>query len=171
MNKPVICNCNVCSEAIEFDPQDVSKTVVCPHCGIETVLYFHPKPGKPELIQPPISPASPIPTIDSAIKVTETAISQSGNIEETLEAIGRVFFFLSILIGGIAIFVICMIGFQNPGPDETPNITGLVIIGVVSVASGIVTRTIFRAIAEIIRLLRQLVKLQSDGKTAQSNPT
>jgi hypothetical protein len=34
------CKCTTCSGAIQFNPTDAGKTVPCPHCGIETILYM-----------------------------------------------------------------------------------------------------------------------------------
>ena len=33
------CNCTACSGHIEFDAEHLGKTVNCPHCGLETILY------------------------------------------------------------------------------------------------------------------------------------
>ena len=34
------CTCNSCSTILEFDEEHAGETIVCPHCGAETVLYF-----------------------------------------------------------------------------------------------------------------------------------
>lgn len=58
------CICNNCPGHIEFDAKDVGRTVVCPHCGVETVLYVAQgltskkeaqaaPPPKPNVVQPP----------------------------------------------------------------------------------------------------------------------
>jgi hypothetical protein len=34
------CECNHCSERIEFEAENSGETVACPHCGMETVLLI-----------------------------------------------------------------------------------------------------------------------------------
>lgn len=34
------CVCNNCPGHIEFDEKDAGQTVICPHCGIETLLFI-----------------------------------------------------------------------------------------------------------------------------------
>ena len=36
----VKCKCNNCSEHLEFDQANVCKTIQCPHCGMDTVLFI-----------------------------------------------------------------------------------------------------------------------------------
>jgi len=48
------CKCTTCSGNLEFESTALGHTIVCPHCGIETVLY---RPNN----QPTDSPAKPPP--------------------------------------------------------------------------------------------------------------
>jgi DNA-directed RNA polymerase subunit RPC12/RpoP len=68
----VKCNCTVCSEHLEFEPENAGSLIKCPHCGMETVLFIpqaKSKP-KPEPLPKAEPPKSPEPKI--AAKQTET---------------------------------------------------------------------------------------------------
>ncbi len=54
------CRCNVCNEEISFQRSRSGETTVCPHCGMETVLYSVPQPPQTVLHQPDPKPA-PLP--------------------------------------------------------------------------------------------------------------
>ncbi len=67
----VTCHCNHCSGHIEFASEGAGQSIVCPHCGIETVLYV------PQVPTPPtISPRFRIPysTLKPFIIIASAAI-------------------------------------------------------------------------------------------------
>jgi DNA-directed RNA polymerase subunit RPC12/RpoP len=52
------CVCNNCPGHIEFDEKDAGRTVACPHCGVETLLFV-PTTNAPSPVT--VSVASPSP--------------------------------------------------------------------------------------------------------------
>jgi hypothetical protein len=141
------CNCNQCSQPIEFPAEMAGQTVQCPTCKMETVLFIpsdKAKPSSPKNFVPSTSPISPT------------------KIEEKLEIIGYGFFILG-LIGATAAFVDSFLRLYSfadlRGVDEyqTEKLIGCVVVAVICLIQGFIMQNLFRALAEIIRLLRRLV--------------
>jgi uncharacterized paraquat-inducible protein A len=60
------CLCNNCPGHIEFDEKDAGQTVVCPHCGLETLLFIPQKAPQTNATQPVTGPFMPIPPVQPA---------------------------------------------------------------------------------------------------------
>jgi DNA-directed RNA polymerase subunit RPC12/RpoP len=87
------CACNVCSQKIEFDPSRAGETIVCPHCGMDTLLFIPrsappdfgivaqraQKPAPVEVLQPEI-----LTSVGVAKRKTERKTSLAGLAMELL---------------------------------------------------------------------------------------
>jgi hypothetical protein len=49
----VVCRCRHCDGGIEFDASQSGENVVCPHCGLETLLFVPSGNQLPPVIAPP----------------------------------------------------------------------------------------------------------------------
>jgi hypothetical protein len=79
-------------------------------------------------------------------------------VEKTLEIIGQVFFIAGIIgaaIAGVALLVTLAGGIETD--DKTSIIIGTICFAIISIAQGFIVKILFRALAEIIRLLRKIV--------------
>jgi uncharacterized protein YbjQ (UPF0145 family) len=56
------CTCNSCSTILEFEEEHAGETIVCPHCGAETTLFF----PDTTITRPPVFP----PKLSHAIITT-----------------------------------------------------------------------------------------------------
>jgi len=73
-SKFVTCRCQCCDNGIEFDASDFAKdetrTVLCPHCELETILYVPPIPTPPappkKTTPPPVSKKLSPPMLPAA---------------------------------------------------------------------------------------------------------
>ena len=134
------------------------QTVTCPHCQLETILFI-PRDWREK----------PKPKIESETskeerkKMVENEIArrtgQTEAIEDKLEGFGLLFFWAGVIgaiIAVMSIFAILANATQNE--DNGGELLSLVAFGIVSVGQGIIINTLFKAAAEVIRLLRQIAK-------------
>lgn len=137
------CECEHCHVNIEFDLDSFAERgrnskkifgqeVQCPICQKNTNLY--------------------LPNNQHA--ETKANKLNDGKIERNVEGIGWLFFVLGLigLIGGGAVFV----GMMQPGQDGQSAFLVLC-FAIASFFQGCILLVLFRALAEIIRLLRKLV--------------
>lgn len=132
------CPCEICGQPLAFDVLDAGSTIDCPHCQQKTKL---------------VMPKFAAPTAASAPRRSAPAVAEAkarGKIEDTLESIGGLFLFAGIIVGLLAMIGMCfafadgqaMIGF------------GCAVTMLGAVGQGIIVQALFRAFAEVIRLLR-----------------
>jgi len=145
MNEQPKCKCNNCSENIAFPVEIAGQTIECPHCHLDTILFvprdWNPAP-KENPIPEPTPPPKPI---------------EPEKIEETLDDIGDIFFIVGIVGAVIAAAIIFLIlANQSQGDNNIGIIVSLIFFAIVSVGQGIIIKTLFKAAAEVIRLLRQI---------------
>lgn len=160
----VTCRCQHCDGNIEFDAAQLDATnsatgavtgpsIPCPHCGLDTVLFVPQVP----VSQPP----APKPEPQKAKLVKET--TYSGGVEEQLDIAGGIFLALG-LIGGVVALVVAL----NSHNDEKGGQAGfLAVVGFAAIVQGFVMWVLFRAGAEIIRLLKKSNGLKFTGKITQ----
>lgn len=163
-----ICRCQHCDGHIEFDtaeidPSDTAAdaatgpTVPCPHCGQDTMLFVPQTP----VSEPPVAQPSPKPEPKKAKLVKET--TYSGGVEERLDMAGSIFLAVG-LIGGFIVLAVAL----NSLNDEKGGQAGIwFVVGVVAIAQGFVMWVLFRAGAEIIRLLKKSNGLKFTGEITQ----
>ncbi len=75
----ITCPCNHCNNVFELEPEHVGSKVICPKCGMETILFrpttpavtqirsASPPPPPPATVPPPANPGPSIPQIPVAI--------------------------------------------------------------------------------------------------------
>lgn len=145
MNEPgdITCLCNNCSQPLAFAADGAGQTIECPHCRMETLLYRPPGQSaaaapKPE---PPIKP----------VQLETLRPPEPDRVEDHLESIGKFFY-----MGGFVGAIICGIGIILSIADDRGGQAISFFLGLLAaVFQGIVLQTIFRGLAEIIRLLRR----------------
>jgi hypothetical protein len=72
------CNCNVCNEHLEFDDADAGKTITCPHCQMETVLYVPKVSARPPThVTPPKLKITSAPTKSTGVLLVLLAIGSA----------------------------------------------------------------------------------------------
>ncbi len=134
------CPCEHCGVNIEFafdsfvergrnDTKIIGQEVQCPTCSKNTILHILNK--------------------DKANKQDDQ------KIERSLELIGNVVLFLGVLslVGGF--FIMLLAGYSDVTNKGELALDGL-LIAVVGFAQGFVLQALFRALAEMIRLLRRI---------------
>lgn len=126
------CHCRHCNQSIPFERSQVGSEIPCPHCQMETLLF--------------IPTAMPAPVIPPHLLPREVAI------EESLENVAH-----TLLTAGIVLAVICAIAGGLFFADLNP-VAGFTwfVVGLGAAANGFVANVVFRALAEIIRLLRAI---------------
>jgi hypothetical protein len=140
------CECVHCQGGIAIDEKQFiasfeNKTkiwgqeITCPHCQRTTRLY------KTNTNHPDASKKTDYPD----------------TIERKLEIIGKCFFVGGIIVGILAAIGILVAATSDHSSDEQVPIPELIAVAIVSIAQGIIIQTLFRAAAEVIRLLRKLV--------------
>jgi hypothetical protein len=143
------CRCRHCDGPLEFDLTAIpaGTSIACPHCGLETTLFV-PQDQKPKpLTDKPRPPASQQIAIQSAVRP----------IESVLEEIGGVFYafgWIGAVISGI-VAVILFAQAMDKGDSALPALVPL-FAALGMLFQGFVIKTVFRAIAEIIRVLRKI---------------
>lgn len=135
------CNCQHCNQHIAFTTEQAGQTVACPNCRMDTRLFIppsqNPKPEKPKIVMP------------------EQKHQQL--IEDDLQSIGSIVFALGIA-GGFFSFLamgFCIVNVYV-GYSYGQAAVWMFVAMFVSVAQGWIIRSLFRALAEIIRLLRRI---------------
>jgi hypothetical protein len=150
------------------------ETVECPNCKNDTTLLLSKAP-KPPPAPPNQKPAwadlaagastvgksqgetsssatTPPPKQQSPIQHTDG----SPHIENTLETIGQFFLWVGILGGiaaGFCFLSLCTESFGSG--EEMITEKWIVLIGILAAFQGVVLKTLFFALAEVIRLLRR----------------
>jgi hypothetical protein len=142
------CECSNCGVNIEFDTDSFiesgktaskifGQNVTCPNCHKPTILI--------------------LPNNSTAQAEKSEDINKS-KIEDTLEFIGGIFLFLGLISAGAAAIALAIInGNSYNAENQTQDNIILIVAGVISAIQGFVLNALFRAFAEIIRLLRKLV--------------
>jgi hypothetical protein len=138
------CDCQQCGQPLEFEAEHNGQFIICPECGKGTVLLLPTQTKTQTAAAPP--PAKP--------KIKDPI--ESG-IVMTLEGIGGAFFIIGVLgvaVGVLAVFMIASLGGNNGSQPE--EIMYAVAFAVVSIAQAFIIKTLFFALAEIIRQLRRI---------------
>lgn len=145
------CNCIHCEGGIalaanQFIESFLTKAkvwgqeITCPHCQRVTRLYTANTTGK------------------GSSTISRTGTTGREAIETTLDAIGNVFFIAGIIGAAICgLFLLASFNNSSYGEDQSAERIGLGVSAVVFIAQGIIIQTLFRAAAEVIRLLRKLI--------------
>jgi hypothetical protein len=159
------CKCQQCKNSLEFEVSEFQETsrneyqifgqfVLCPNCQKETIIYLdygmpEPPGGWPKQapVQTDPQPNPLPPALEHSPEIVPVLV------ENTLDNIGDAFF-----AAGIIGMIICGIAALMAAVNEG---TSLIIIfsicgGVISFAQGWVVKMLFRALAEMIRLLRKM---------------
>jgi hypothetical protein len=144
------CECGNCGVNIEFETESFiekgktatkifGQNVTCPNCHKVTIL-----------------------TLPNKEKPSEGDITNQNRIEDSLETIAKIFFWIGMIGAGAAVFIIAILG-NNPSTlnidseQVAPAVICLIIFAIVSIAQGCVIEIVLKAFAEIIRLLRKAV--------------
>jgi hypothetical protein len=136
--KFIKCTCNVCSGGLEFDPADSGSTIQCPHCGMETVLFFKP---------PETNPPKPKSQKQTARIVRPDLI---GGQEDTVQSWGTFLCILGI-VGAIAsLFLV---------KDDIYMLA----VTFACVVQAMAAKIFCDVIAEIIRILKKIAGLKYGG--------
>jgi len=130
----VKCNCNNCSQHIEFDTADAGRSVQCPSCGMDTKLYV------------PTAPKQKAP-------VNKAAIRPVRQIEEQLASIGRAYWGGSIITAALV-----LVGAATAHFVGESNLTaGATLLAAIAILwQGWVLGKLFTGAGEVIRLLRRI---------------
>jgi hypothetical protein len=152
------CACNVCSAVLEFEQVDSGKTVQCPHCGMDTILFCNERPkAEPQMVQPTQDKKPEI--IKGKLIVTQA--NNPDDVESKLDAAAGYFGF--VVFVGVAVAVSSLFVFAS----SVEAGMFCLFLGISSIASGIITRTIFCAAAEHIRLMKKSNGLKYSGAITQ----
>jgi DNA-directed RNA polymerase subunit RPC12/RpoP len=106
MSDEAKCKCTNCSQPISFPEEGEGTTIVCPHCGLDTILFIPPPPPKPETPKNFISDKKP------EIKITKRPSRGSTTALKAL-------LFLNLaatIAGGAFVFLIWQKQQQPPVP-------------------------------------------------------
>jgi DNA-directed RNA polymerase subunit RPC12/RpoP len=160
-----VCPCNNCSGNLEFDAARVGETAKCPHCGMDTVLFIpqvpvDSPPSKPELAPKPKPNKAKIIKLPHKQHVTTP---YRGGIEESLENTGRTFGYLGGCAGGCGLIAACVLLVIG----QTTWAVVCCIAAIVAFVQGAVLERLFKAGAEIIRLLKKFNGLKFSGQISQ----
>jgi len=152
----VTCACQHCNGNIEFDASlfQTGAVTTCPHCGMETPLFI-PTISKPAEKKTEKAPAKTAEVIKR--------IRHYGGMENTLEDVGGLVLGLGIFCG-IGAIIGAIVAFND---DQTGTGANLLCVGVGLIFAGAVNRILFRAAAEVIRLLKKLNRLKFSGKISE----
>jgi len=138
---------------LEFDVQDAGTVIQCPHCGMETKLFIPTAP----IESPPENPPRKEPEPKTARIIQQTNSDRS--MEALLEGVGGTYSQAGIVIGGVALIAalvfLCKAQYGQAGL--------LIVIGFATIWQGFVFSVLFRAGAEVIRLLKKSNGLKFDG--------
>ena|ERR1700723_1471196 len=114
----------------EFESDGENRTEFCPHCGKETAIIAKQRK----------SSNRPVP---------------DGKVEIALEVIGIIFLIAGFVSAALCFFVL-LVGNGGSNPNSEADNFYLITAIVVSIGQGIIIRVLLNALAEIIRLLRQI---------------
>lgn len=123
----VKCPCNNCSGHVEFDSQDVGRTIECPHCGLETLLFVPQRPldpPPPPVVPPPVSHLRTCADCGQTVSVHAEACPHCG------ASFGKkhgVFYYMSF--GVISLLAALFLLFIGYGFFTDPMLTGIPLSG------------------------------------------
>jgi DNA-directed RNA polymerase subunit RPC12/RpoP len=174
--KWAVCTCNTCSGHLEFDASNAGTTVQCPHCGRDTLLIVPevPLPSPPEPEEPPAKPEPKKAEIveqasyedagvEGRLELGQTAeCGSDSRVGERLEIAADLFLWVGLIGGGVA-----LVAALGTSMDEGGHPGTWVIVGVAAIVQGVVAWLLFRAGAEVIRLLKQINRSRFTGKITQ----
>jgi len=144
------CKCINCSLPVSFPLEMVGKTIECPHCKCETVLTEEMERMPEKNVPPPDSERTP------------PAAPEKRDVVSTLEYVGEIFFSLGVFGMVAAAIIVAEIRYHDV---ESPVSLWMVGLAVVSLLQGLIVKTLFFGLAEVIRLLRSI-----DSKKAEAAP-
>jgi hypothetical protein len=158
------CSCNNCSGHLEFDESAAGSTVVCPHCGMDTLLFIpfveraqeKPKPTPPPDPPPsqPIPSPVTLPRKSNALAIGESLGELAGELGLLrpggfLKAMSILMFF----IGTVLVFNGCENEFA-----EQRNTDGSAIrqtVNALQYGSGFIIMTLSLILGGVVRLIRK----------------
>lgn len=142
--------CCHCAQPLEAPVEMRGMVIECPGCGKKVTVKKTHSEAEIAALNERLTRNAPKNSIP-AQKVV-------GNpyIEETLEVIGKVFFFVGFI--GAFISGICFLASLANDQETVQERIGLFGLAVVCIAQGFIAQALFSALAEIIRLLRKLVE-------------
>jgi len=138
------CHCRNCNAHIEFEAADAGAMVECPNCKMETQLFVPPPAFKPKIPPAPVSAAA---APSGGMKLQ----SYREHLEDRLDRIGSNYFSISCVA---AVLVVCdafLAITQEAGMRAFLDIVGAMALA----GHGYVVQSIFRFLAEHLRLTRQ----------------
>lgn len=136
------CTCRNCNGSIVFPAEMAGSTADCPYCKMETILFIPPPSFAPKA-----TPAIP------KVSRSNPAKPPANLVEDWLELLGRGF----LIFGVVAAFVCGLVLFENLISDEKgESPVTILFAGLAFLGQGFVLWILFRALAEIIRLLRKI---------------
>lgn len=141
------CECEHCGTPIEFSTDEFlsGSQQACPACGGQMTLCVA-KPSKPRA---PL-PKEPVKTFESAASLP-ARIQAPALVENELDGIGALYFAIG-LVGAVCLGIAAIGCFAE---EKIALAVSFAIAAAVSAAQGWIIKTVFRALAEIIRLLRR----------------
>jgi Zn finger protein HypA/HybF involved in hydrogenase expression len=148
----VVCQCQHCGGKLEFDPDELSagnSRVECPHCRMETVLF----------VPAPV----PVPQLGpKKAKLVPVDGEWGGKVEDGLDSIANAFMgvgLLGLFFGGIGFLEVVSGDISSPRANWFWPVFG----GLMSFFSGVVLSRLFKALAEMIRLMKKQAGLPVEG--------
>lgn len=107
------CLCNHCSAHVEFEPEHVGEAVICPHCGLETILY-RPPPSSGDRPTGSDEPHEEIFFSGRGVSVTKTrfcvpgetyALASISSVQMTVKEASRAFPGLLLVVSILLLFL------------------------------------------------------------------
>lgn len=145
-------NCGKCGQSITIDEAGAGQLVDCPKCGKPMEVPYKSAAAVP---QAPSVPPQPERLTVLAQKVQGYSTSEGG-MEGTLEDFCRVILWLSVISAACLVFAFI---------NEQRAV--FVMAAVASIIQGIFFYIVFRAGAEVIRLLKKLAGLPFSGEISK----
>jgi DNA-directed RNA polymerase subunit RPC12/RpoP len=146
-----VCTCNTCSAHLEFDPGNAGTTIQCPHCGIETVLFI-PQVAVERTTADIVERTTwEEADVQGRLELTREESDGSDDVTRGLEDAGTAFLFFGIL-GGVIVLIVAA---SNLSEGKGTDAAVLFVFGITALVTGFVLRLLFRAGAQIIRLLQE----------------
>ena len=96
------CNCNNCSQPIEFPAEMAGQTIECPNCKLETILFIPPPPPKPEEPKNFIPDPKPTPKLEAILPPVSPLPSRPSSTLQT----ALLFLNLCAMICGVTFIIL-----------------------------------------------------------------
>ena len=109
------CNCNHCSNHLEFDPANAGEVITCPSCGLETTLYVPTAPPVPKVEKPAPFPATPATPPPQKTNVPGMAAREKFNLKS-----------LRWIIIAVVVIALLSLLFHDPHPSR---LSGVYVLG------------------------------------------